>query len=79
LLRQELAGQLYTAVWKETGGKFIFQDRWVPCMKTMVIEECSCVNAFKGTYFEFVRKTTWSDEASFKLRGTMNRHKWIYW
>jgi len=46
----------------------------------IVIEECSCVNAFKRTYFQYVKKkTTWSDEASFKLRGTMNRHKWVNW
>ena len=37
------------------------------------------VNAFKGTYFEFVKKKTWSDESSLKLRGIMNRHKWVYW
>lgn len=53
-LRQELTGQLYTAVWKQIGGKFIFQDRCVPCMETVVIGECSCVSAVKATYFEFV-------------------------
>jgi len=25
------------------------------------------------------KKKTWSDEVSLKLRGTMNRHKSVYW
>ena len=28
---------------------------------------------------EFVTKIVWSDEAQFKLNGTMNRHNCVYW
>jgi len=28
---------------------------------------------------EFVRKMVWSDEAQFKLNGTVNRHNYVYW
>jgi hypothetical protein len=28
---------------------------------------------------EFVIKTVWSDEATFKLNGTVNRHNCVYW
>ena len=28
---------------------------------------------------EFVRKMVWSDEAQFKLKGTVNQHNCVYW
>jgi len=28
---------------------------------------------------EFVTKIVWSDEAQFKLNGTVNRHNCVYW
>ena len=49
-------------------------------MKTTLIEGCSIVVPKHGREDEeFVGKMVWSDEAQFKLNGTVNRHNYVYW
>ena len=49
-------------------------------MKTTLIEGCSIVVPKHGREDEeFVGKMVWSDEAQFKLNGTVNRHNCVYW
>jgi hypothetical protein len=50
-------------------------------LKTVLIAELSSVNSFKGRWkmMKFVDLIVWSDEATFKLNGTVNRHNCTYW
>jgi hypothetical protein len=78
-VRWKLAGQLCTAVWKETGGKFFI----LRSLGAMNYDNHNRRMQWREYYhqrnvLEYVNKTNWSDEASCNLSGTMNRHKWVY-
>ena len=40
---------------------------------------CECFQQMVNEDEEFVMKVVWSDEARFKLNGTVNRHNCVYW
>ena len=43
------------------------------------IQYCEWFQHMVGEDEEFVKKIVWSDEAQFKLNGTVNRHNCVYW